>query len=73
MTANEPNLKALGRRLIGDWTTEATHSEVPGTVVAGSASVELLEGERFLCFQTMACSLPELTVQAASFCRSSQV
>lgn len=35
-------------RLVGDWTTEATHPAMPGVVVHGTAKVEWLEGERFL-------------------------
>jgi hypothetical protein len=34
--------------LIGDWTIEATHPMVPGTVVHGETTFEWLEGERFL-------------------------
>jgi hypothetical protein len=45
------DLERLGRRLVGAWTTEATHPEVPGTTVSGSARVEWLEGERFLIFR----------------------
>jgi hypothetical protein len=45
------DLESLGRRLIGEWTTEATHPFFPGTVVHGTASVEWLEGERFLIFR----------------------
>ena len=46
------DLERLGRRLIGTWTTEATHPAVPGTVVSGTADVEWLEGERFLIFRS---------------------
>jgi hypothetical protein len=45
------DLERLGRRLVGAWTTEATHPEVPGTTVSGSAEVQWLEGERFLIFR----------------------
>ena len=38
---------ALGR-LVGTWTTEATHPAMPGVVLHGTAVVEWLEGERFL-------------------------
>jgi len=41
-------LHALGDRLVGTWTTEATHPAFPGAVVAGSGRFEWLEGERFL-------------------------
>ncbi len=44
-------LERLGRRLVGAWTTEATHPAVPGTTVSGGAEVEWLEGERFLIFR----------------------
>lgn len=43
----EPSLEALDR-LVGTWTTEATHPSVPGVVVRGTATIEWLEGERFL-------------------------
>jgi hypothetical protein len=46
-----PELDRLGRRLVGAWTTEATHPAVPGTTVRGSAEVEWLEGESFLIFR----------------------
>jgi hypothetical protein len=42
-----PTLKALNR-LVGTWTTEATHPALPGVVVHGTATTEWLEGERFL-------------------------
>lgn len=35
-------------RLVGTWTTEATHPLLPGVVVHGTVTVEWLEGERFL-------------------------
>ena len=35
-------------RLVGTWTTEATHPAMPGVVVHGTAVIEWLEGERFL-------------------------
>jgi hypothetical protein len=35
-------------KLIGTWSTEATHPDMPGVVVHGSAVVEWLEGHRFL-------------------------
>jgi hypothetical protein len=46
------DLQSLGRRLVGRWTTEATHPAVPGTVISGSSQVEWLEGERFLIYRT---------------------
>jgi hypothetical protein len=51
MTDTGSDLQALGRRLAGEWTNEATHPALPGTVVHGTASVEWLEGERFLIFR----------------------
>lgn len=44
---NDPSLLALNR-LVGIWTTEATHPAMPGVVVHGTAVIEWLEGERFL-------------------------
>jgi hypothetical protein len=43
--------KALNR-LVGRWTTEATHPAVPGVIVHGSAAIEWLEGGRFLIQRT---------------------
>ncbi len=45
------DFQSLGRRLVGNWTSEATHPALPGTVVPGTASVEWLEGERFLIWR----------------------
>ena len=45
-------LHDLGRRLVGDWTTEATHPQMPGAVVVGSSTFEWLDGERFLIFRS---------------------
>ena len=42
----------LGQRLVGEWTTEATHPGVPGTVVHGTARVEWLEGQQFLILRS---------------------
>jgi hypothetical protein len=36
------------RRMLGSWTTEATHPAFAGVVVHGTADVTWLEGERFL-------------------------
>lgn len=44
---SEPALAPLNR-LVGTWSTEATHPAMPGVVVHGSVVVEWLEGERFL-------------------------
>jgi hypothetical protein len=46
------DLERLGRRLVGSWTTEATHPAVPGTTVSGAAEVRWLEGERFVIFRS---------------------
>jgi hypothetical protein len=43
----EASLQHLAR-LLGRWTTEATHPAMPGVVVHGTVTVEWLEGERFL-------------------------
>ena len=43
----EDTLKKL-QRLVGSWTTEATHPLRPGVVVHGTSVFEWLEGERFL-------------------------
>lgn len=45
------SLRAL-ERLVGSWTTEATHPMLPGVVVHGTADIEWLEGERFLIQRT---------------------
>jgi hypothetical protein len=39
-------------RLVGNWVTEATHPALPGAVARGTASIEWLEGERFLIFRS---------------------
>ena len=44
---SDPTLELLNR-LVGTWTTQATHPTVPGVVVHGTAIIEWLEGERFL-------------------------
>jgi hypothetical protein len=46
MTTDQ-QLKLLNR-LVGKWTTEATHPAVPGTIVHGTTTFEWLDGERFL-------------------------
>jgi hypothetical protein len=46
------DLERLGRRLVGAWTTQATHPAFPGTTVSGTAEVQWLEGERFLIFHS---------------------
>ena len=47
----EPALQPLNR-LVGSWVTEATHPAVPGVVVHGTASIEWLEGRRFLILRS---------------------
>jgi hypothetical protein len=42
-----PLLKPF-ERLVGNWTTEATHPAMPGVVVHGTVVVEWLEGDQFL-------------------------
>lgn len=39
-------------RLVGRWTSEATHPALPGVVVAGTLSAEWLEGGHFLVIRT---------------------
>ena len=36
------------QRLIGRWTTQATHPLLPGTVVRGNTTFEWLDGRQFL-------------------------
>jgi hypothetical protein len=43
----DPTVRSLDR-LVGTWTTEATHPAMPGVVVHGTATIEWLEGEKFL-------------------------
>ena len=45
-------LQNLGRRLIGEWSTAATHPQMPGVVIAGSSTFEWLDGERFVIFRS---------------------
>ena len=46
------NLQSLGQRLVGRWTTEATHPGLPVAVIHGSSEIEWLAGERFLIHRT---------------------
>src|SRR6058998_2910483 len=46
------DLRTLGLRLVGRWTTEATHPGLPGALVRGSSEIEWLEGERFLIYRS---------------------
>jgi hypothetical protein len=43
----DPKLEPF-EALVGRWDIEATHPQVPSTVVHGTAEFEWLEGERFL-------------------------
>jgi hypothetical protein len=43
----EPALEQVDR-LVGTWTTEATHPALPSVVVHGTTIIEWLEGDRFL-------------------------
>lgn len=45
-------LQTLGRRLVGDWNTEATHPQMAGVVIAGWSTFEWLDGERFVIFRS---------------------
>ena len=47
VTMKDLALKRLDR-LVGTWTTEATHPALPGVVVHGTTVAEWIEGERFL-------------------------
>jgi hypothetical protein len=51
MQETNPELQAL-RGLVGEWTTEATHPALPGTVARGHTEFEWLDGERFLIART---------------------
>ncbi|MGH7764894.1 MAG: hypothetical protein ACREOM_10835 [Candidatus Dormibacteraceae bacterium] len=46
------DLQSLGRRLVGRWTTEATHPGLPGAVIRGASEIEWLEGERFVIYRS---------------------
>jgi len=48
----DSELQDLGRRLVGHWTSDATHPQMPGVTVAGSATFEWLEGQRFVIFRS---------------------
>jgi hypothetical protein len=47
------DFQSLGRRLVGEWSTESRHPAVAGTVIAGSSRVEWLPGEQFLIYRTV--------------------
>ena len=44
---SENELKSFGR-LVGTWSTEATHPKLPGVVVHGTTEIEWLDGQQFL-------------------------
>ena len=48
MTIHEKSRSNPLDRLVGTWTTEATHPGRPGVIVHGTTVVTWLEGERFL-------------------------
>jgi hypothetical protein len=50
-TTVEPTLRPLDR-LVGEWTTEATHPARPGVIVRGTTSIAWLEGQRFLMLRS---------------------
>ena len=47
METEKGSLDALAR-FAGDWTYEMTHQALPGSVILGRSSFELLEGGKFL-------------------------
>jgi hypothetical protein len=47
MKTSDPVLEPL-KRLVGTWTTQATHPAVAGVIVRGTVTIEWLEGEQFL-------------------------
>jgi hypothetical protein len=46
------DLENLGRRLVGSWSTDATHPAMPGTIIFGSSQFEWLDGKQFLIYRT---------------------
>jgi hypothetical protein len=50
-TSTESALQPLNR-LVGNWSTEATHPALPGAVVRGTVAIEWLEGRRFLILRS---------------------
>jgi hypothetical protein len=46
------DLHRLGSRLVGRWSTEATHPGLPGAAIRGSSEIEWLEGQRFLIYRS---------------------
>ena len=47
MPANNGPIEPLNA-LVGDWTYEMTHQALPGTMLRGVSTVELLDGGRFV-------------------------
>ena len=47
MAAENPSVEPLSV-LAGEWTHEMTHQALPGTVLRGTSTFELLEGGKFL-------------------------
>jgi hypothetical protein len=52
MALLDSRLQNLGRRLVGHWTTEATHPQRPGAVILGSSTFEWLDGGQFVIFRS---------------------
>jgi hypothetical protein len=52
-STQNPELEKL-EALVGEWTTEATHPALPGTVVHGRAVAEWMEGGQFLILRSQA-------------------
>jgi hypothetical protein len=47
-----PDLQNLGRRLVGRWTTKATHPGLPGALIRGSSEIAWLDGEQFVILRS---------------------
>jgi len=48
----DTEFQTLGRRLVGERTTEATHPALPGVLITGSSRFEWLDGEQFLILRS---------------------
>lgn len=48
----DADLQNLGRRLVGRWSTEATHPYLPGAEIRGSSEIDWLDGEQFLVYRS---------------------
>jgi hypothetical protein len=46
------DLQRWVKRLVGRWTTEATHPGLPGAIIKGSSGIEWLGGEQFLIYRS---------------------